>query len=350
MLAGSWAVILVGAIAATGHAAGAQRTRAVPLAVLGDSDSHSYGGFPPDLRGGRFRSSTLQWTEILAARRGDEVDLGPWGLWGTRRRWALLRRFLGLDFRWPMKQDFRHDLALSGAGCSDLTEGLGRQLPPLLSILRADPSAWSRGAVIIRIGINSVGRPQDLDRYAVAGLDAMAREAVEACVEYIESAVHSIRDVSADVAVALVGIAEDPNGARSADRWQSPVALARIREVLDYFDTRLAALAASDVRAAFVEDRAWWVGRLGGRDATGVLVPKSVSLGGTTSVTNSVGDHPRNAITADGHAGTVVNGLWVNHLLDVMNRELGFSITPLSDAEIAALADPTGAFGIAPPR
>src|SRR5690349_12364250 len=55
--------------------------RAIPIAVLGDSNSQSYHDdtwFPPHERGGPLRASTFQWTEVLARLRGSELDMGPW--------------------------------------------------------------------------------------------------------------------------------------------------------------------------------------------------------------------------------------------------------------------------------
>src|SRR3546814_8912268 len=62
----------------------APRPDRIPLAVLGDSDSHSYQdtiSFPVSTpaRGGQFRSITLQWTEVLARMRDKDLDLGQWG-------------------------------------------------------------------------------------------------------------------------------------------------------------------------------------------------------------------------------------------------------------------------------
>lgn len=343
------AVLVLGVVAGPRSLSGDQTGPPIPMAILGDSDSHSYQAFPPEARGGvAFRAVTLQWTEILERLRSREVDLGAWGVWGTRRRYALLRRVVRLETRYPMKEDFRNNMALSGARCEDLTSGLSRQVSPLLGILRREPEAWSRGIVVIRIGINSMGRADQLDQYAETGLDAAARSSVDDCMEHISSTIRSVRSVSPNVKLALVGVAEDPNGAGNADRWRSPTALSRIRQVLDYFDERLTALAAFDPAAVFVEDRAWWVERFGGRDGAGSLAPKSVSLGGPTSVTNSVGDHPTHAVTADGHAGTVTNGLWLNHLVSRLNQRFGLGLTPLSDGEIAYLVDPVGALGIAP--
>jgi hypothetical protein len=149
--------------------------------VLGDSDSHAYHDsirLSPSARGGvAYDPHTLQWTEILARLRSAEVDLGEWGTWGTRHRYAILHRLVGRAGRAPAKMDFRYSMALSGATCADLTTGRGRQVQPLADIIGANAARWSRGVVVVRIGINSIGNTA-LDRHARNGLDAEARSAV----------------------------------------------------------------------------------------------------------------------------------------------------------------------------
>src|SRR3954468_5096731 len=61
-----------------------------PVAVLGDSDSHSYQDRISfrrgnGERGAEYREITLQWTEVLARLHGDALDFGAWGTYGTRR-------------------------------------------------------------------------------------------------------------------------------------------------------------------------------------------------------------------------------------------------------------------------
>ena len=89
----------------------------VPIAVLGDSISHSYQdgiGFPPGSpdRGGARRAQTFQWTEVLARLRGAELDLGPWVTWGRPGTVAWARELIGLPAgRAPKKQDYLYNFA-----------------------------------------------------------------------------------------------------------------------------------------------------------------------------------------------------------------------------------------------
>src|SRR6478609_3283708 len=76
-------------------------TSAIPLAVIGDSGSHSYQDpitFPPGggLRDAALRDQTYQWTEVMTRLRGQEVDLGPWVRWGRGGVVAWMRDLVGL--------------------------------------------------------------------------------------------------------------------------------------------------------------------------------------------------------------------------------------------------------------
>jgi hypothetical protein len=104
----------------------------IPLAVIGDSDSQGFHDIhdpnaPAVPRGGRFAASTFQWTEALARMRGDQLDLGEWGVHGMRGRVAAAIEWVGLaptveswgwgEVRAPKKRDHRYNFAYSGDGC-----------------------------------------------------------------------------------------------------------------------------------------------------------------------------------------------------------------------------------------
>src|SRR5688572_17443685 len=97
---------------------------AVALAVLGDSDSHSYHDrvliTEQFRRGGELRATTWQWTEALGQLRGRFIDQGPWNTWGTYNKVADVMTALRLPGRAPRKEDFRYNFAISGAECHEL--------------------------------------------------------------------------------------------------------------------------------------------------------------------------------------------------------------------------------------
>lgn len=321
----------------------------VPVGVLGDSDSHSYGDSVyiggPTARGGPYRGATLQWTEIWAKLRPDEVTLGPWGEWGTRGAVASMRRAFGLHGRSPPKRDFRFNMAVSGARCDALGQGMSRQVQPLVELMDRDPEWWSRGLVVIRIGVNSFGQPPHLDALARGdSLPAMAE-----CAGFIRDAVAQIRAGHPRTGIALVGIFNNVHWARVTDRWQDSLSLRRISTALDAFDSTLVAMADADPAIAFHDDRAWMASLWGGRGEGGAPAYRSYLLEGGPAITNTVGDEPSNIVVADGHLGTAANALWLRSLIELVDAELGYDLTPITDQEIMGLIEDAEAW-VSTPR
>lgn len=324
----------------------------VPFAVLGDSDSHGYRdrlSMPGrDERGGRYRDTTYQWTEVLATLRGDELDFGPFGTWGTRGKVATLLAWLGVEVRAPMKQDHRFNFALSGAECDSLLGGPARQTERLLRLMRDDSARWAHGVVVIRIGVNSVGKQSDLDTFARTGLDTQAEQRLAECLEPIRRSVAMIRAEHPRTLLVVSGISDESDSVEGAKRWPDTTARANIAAVMDGFENRLQAIVAGDPRAAYYSDRGWFRGLWTRRDAAGETVFHPVNLGGPESVVNGVGDHPRFVTLVDGHAGTVQNGLWARDLLELLRARFALPVNPITVQEVARLADPRGEYGLAP--
>ena len=319
----------------------------VPLAVLGDSDSHGYQdtvSFPPGSpeRGGAHRATTFQWTEVLARLRGDAIDLGPRAVTGQRGIVARALRAVGIDARAPRKHDHLHNLAVSGQTCRDLDEGPTRQVPTLLRLMAADPARWQSGVVLIRIGVNSFGKAGDLDRLAADPDDAVVAAVIDDCVARIRGAVDAVSAAHPGTRFVLVGIFDNSHWSRYVGRWPSPTAQANIARGLDRFDGPLRRLAADRPRVAFFDDRAWFATRWGGRDAAGRPVYRAVPFG-PLQVTQSTGDVPNHTTLADGHAGTAWNAFWAQSLVALLNARFDLGIPPLGDAELATLLAPAPA-------
>jgi hypothetical protein len=328
------------------------RTR---IGVLGDSDSHSYHDsilLPPQQqqRGGEYRDTTFQWTEIWARLRPNEVDFGDWGTWGTRGTVAEVLSRIGFEGRAPRKQDYRYNMAFPGARCDHLMDTKARQAPRLVYLMNQEPERWANGIVIVRIGINSVGTTADLDAYAASGLTASAREKVNSCVRYLEEAVTLIRKAHPTTRIVVVGIFDDADSAMNLGRWRSPEARHNITSVLDLFDSSVRAIAGRDSYTVFADDRKWFRDDWGSRSSAGLPAYQGLALGGAIPVTNSVGDHPRNMTLEDGHAGTVQNGLWLIDMVALLNERWQFGFTPITAGEITHVADPNGAYGLSTVR
>lgn len=251
---------------------------------------------------------------------------------------------IGLEGRAPRKLDFRYNFAVSGAVCADLVEGDDRQVQRLTYLMKKDPSRWRNGLIVVRIGVNSFGQTEHLEEFAKSGLSSESRAGVLKCANDVRAAVRAIRAEFPLARLVLVGILDNSDWARNLSKWKSPIELARIREALDLYDNELRAIVRGDGYAAFFDDRKWFAQHWGGRDANGLPAYRSVSLGEALVVTNTQGDAPTNAVVEDGHAGTIWNGLWAAGLIDLVNREFGMHIEPISETEIVDLikdASPT---------
>lgn len=315
-----------------------------PLAVLGDSDSAGYQDriSLPDAsaRGGEFRGRTLQWTEILAQLRSDVLDLGPRAEVGEDGALDLITSGIVGQAARAHKHDHLHNFALSGWGCDSLLDSHRAQVPALIELLEADPPRWARGAAVIRIGVNDFGQRESLHALAADPSDADANARIDACVDAIGRSLAALRAASPGLLVVLVGIFDNSHWAPLQNQFQSPTDLVNIGHALDHFDNALRALAAADSRAVFFDERAWFAGHFGGRGTRGRPAYRSLRIG-KTRVRNSQGDAPRNAIVADGHAGTAWNALWASALLETLARELPEPrLRPLEPAEIEALLAP----------
>lgn len=322
------------------------------MAVLGDSDSHSYQDsetFPRggSARGGLFRATTFQWVDVLARLRPNEVDLGPWQLFGERRSWvADIWRGLGRPSRHPRKEDYLFNMAISGAKCDHLLNGPRRQVPGLLAHMDRNAQRWRSGVVVIRIGINDLGDVGTLDALTANPYDAAVAAKSTACLQAVERSVEEIRSRHPETAILLVGLFNNVHWARNLDRWQDARALANIDAGLADFDNGLRRLAARTPRTTFFDDQAWFRSHWGDRAPDGRPAYRPVRLGKTFEVRISEGDHPAHAYIADGHVGTVWNGLWAQSILQTMAGAWGMHVTPISAEEISRLADPDGRFGM----
>lgn len=318
----------------------------IRFAVLGDSDSQSYhdtlmlGG--PDMRGGAWRATTWQWTEVLARLRGDQVDLGAWGAWGSGKVRAYVDEAFGAPARTPRKDDYRYDFAVSGANCSQLLGHSQRQAVRLVELMDSESEAWRGGIVLIRIGINDLGDDAVLDALSHDRNAPEPNARIDACLAEIGKTVALIRSHHPDTHVVLVGVLSNADWSIKFDSWQSGAAIANIDAGLDRFDNGLRKLAAADrQQVVFLDDRAWFRGLWGARDEQGRPRYKTLRLPPGWAVTNTSGDDPHNAVLSDGHAGVVWNTLWTQHLIVALNTAFGMQLEPITDAQVLSFLQPS---------
>jgi hypothetical protein len=314
----------------------------VMLGVLGDSDSAAYQdrlAFPdPGQRpGGAFHAITLQWPEVMARLRKKQVDLGEWAVWGVPP-WASVARVrdgLRLPWRGPRRETHQNNLAWA-SGCESLTEGPWRQAQRLVDVMDEQPARWSSGLVVIRSGVNTFGKEDDLAALAADPNDPAVVSRMDACVAQYRAAVSLIHERHPSTRIVLVGIFNNADWAPYLGKWTSGQEQANLNRGLDHFDNALRAMAQSDPRLAFFDDRAWFTRHWGRRNPdTGQPDYRAVQIADVVSVTNSVGDSPENAVLANQHAGLVWNLLWSQGLVQLVRERFEFPIDEITADEVA---------------
>ncbi|GJH06432.1 SGNH/GDSL hydrolase family protein [Paraburkholderia terrae] len=329
------------AAVATGSAGPSDRIR---LAVLGDSNNQSYHDSlllaDPSLRGGPFRATTYQWTEVLARLRGDQIDLGEWGAWGTNKYRAYFDEAFGFPSRTPPKDDYRYNFAVNGATCNQLMGHPSRQAIRLVKLMDTEPQAWIGGIVLIRIGEADFGGQEVLDELARDPTASRPTALIDNCIAAIGEAVALIRKRHPDTDVVLLEAIGDANWSGDVDNPQFARALANVVASIDRFDNGLRKLAAADRHVHFFDDRPWSSRLWGARDEKGRPANKPVRLAPGWIITNTIGDDPHNAVLADNHAGVVWNTLWAQYLVTSLNAALGLHIKPITDDEVIGFLQP----------
>jgi len=325
-------------------AAPSTAANAIPLAVLGDSTSHSYQdrtAFPPGTRerGGTFHASTFQWTEVLARLRGNELDLGPWVQWGQPGWFAFAREFIGLPAsRAPRKEDYLYNFANSGASCKNLMgDQFGqrfRQAPRLVTLMNQEPERWRRGVVVIYIGANNWSGWLDLQSRDPAAPEL--RRTIDYCTQQIRAAIDLIHASHPSTRILLVGLVNQADDPENFDKFRSAAATANIKKALAGANAELRKIADADPqRISFADIDDWFVQRWGQRGSAGEPAYKTVTIGPRLRVTNSGGDEPNHTVLRDGHWGVAANAIWAQSFVARLREGFGLALTPISDEEVA---------------
>ena len=323
---------------------------ATPMAVMGDSDSHSYQdgrAFPPGgpARGGEFHARTFGWLESLARLRGSEVDPGPWLTWGSVGRISSVRRILGLPVgRVPAKEDYLYNFAYSGAACNDLMTGPFRQAPWLAALMDKEPERWRNGLVVIRMGLND-WQPM-LPLHAQDPTSPETDKTIARCRDRIAEAIALLRQHQPGLKFLVVGICNEIDDPGQFENFVSAAESRNVRIALDRFNGALRDLAERTSGTAFFDQDAWFQRLWGSRDADGRPNSyKTVTVGGSFQVTNTLGDEPHNALLADHHAGVVWQALWAQSLVQRLREAFGLPLTPIGDEELWRYLQPLVAPG-----
>ena len=316
---------------------------ALPIAVLGDSDSHSYRDHLKGIeRGGAYNDRTFSWLEGWHRLRPEEIEPGAFEESGSGRKLAMVQAFFGQSPRVPPKLDYAYNYALSGATCSTLQREWPEQGRWLQTRLQNEPERWNDGLIVIRIGVNDFGLPSHLAQWAED--PATGEAVVDGCLDDIAAMVTALRDAS-PAYIALVGVSHDYNlplvdydYGLKLDKDFSQQELDNVIAVIDRFDQGLARQADGDPRITFIQGGQWYPPHFGSRRDG---IRPDAAIGGVRIV-NAIGDSPDHLVTEDCHFGTIASGLFLQGAIRQLNEAFALGLTPITDEELVTLAGLAG--------
>jgi hypothetical protein len=274
---------------------------------MGDSDSDEYRA--EDNRGGEYSSTTFNWVELLALRRGLNF-----GCWGTR----VEPRRTGFAFNW----------ARSGATAASLLRE-GQHIG-----VASQVSAGKVTLVFLHIGSNDFLRR----RYEEIYNDELSDSALERKVaDFIDDTMTAV-DTVLDAGLVVVVMTEvlDPSLSPVISlEYPSTSGRQRVTDVVEAVNSGLSLMA--DKRGLVL---------VSSHEITKTLLER-IDKNGMLRVANYAidilnrGNGPTHLQLDDeaGHAGTVANALLANAwFVNPVNNSFGTAIVPFSDVEIAAFA------------
>lgn len=311
----------------------------VPLAVLGDSDSHSYQDTlsfaqGSEERGGKWRATSWQWSELLARWRGDQLDFGTWDAWGQSGWRHRALTWLGQAPRTPRKMDFQYNFAISGQGCDHLLE----QATYLRDLIEAHPAHWENGLVVMRIGGIALNNPLWLEAAANNPRARAVVDHVSLCQSAHTRAVALLQRAQPSLRLVLVGPLNDAHDPLNRTQWRTESGLANIEQALAPFDQHLKLLESQDpVHRLYFDNRAWFARQWVGQSDHGLPTYRTLQLGPLT-LKPDFGDAPSHLQLGDRHFGTAANALWAQALVQALQaRWPDLNLAPIGAAELDPL-------------
>jgi len=309
----------------------------MPVAVLGDSDSHSYrDSYDNKARGGKYHDYSYNWIELWSRLAKDEINPGQWGTWGSHYRIARLKNTLMLKSRSPKKLDYEYNYAVSGLRCRSLLNDWPYQGKWLLNEIRSNNDYWDNGIVIIKIGYNDIGKTSDLKKWKNSGLNTESSALVSSCTDSIITMSDSILAMSPNVKISIAGVARTYNFMDEWDEKLDEEGIKNIEEVLSDFDSRLKQYATDQARVAYIDDHLWFNKIFGSQESKDLKPRVKFSQG--VELINASGDEPINMLLRDHHTGTLYNGLWINHLITEINRQLNLTLSAPDLGQVEEIA------------
>lgn len=278
------------------------------IGVLGDSQSDEYRG--TDNRGYNFSNTTLNWVEILVRDR--DFNFGSWG-----------------EYREPRRAGYAYDWARTGATTRSMIES-GQHIGLAEQIKNGEVNV-----AVVFIGANDFGPYITHDGYEAiysgSLTEAQITDKKNKIIADIKTALETLQHAG-NVRIILVLIPDWGQHTGIQAAFPFPDQRNRVSTVISETNAELRKLA-EEKKTAVIDPNAFLT------DLPREEKGSRIEVGGVALERLVIDNNPRNMYVDDGvHLGTVMNGLFANEVIRVLNTQIANTVRPLSEEEILETA------------
>lgn len=276
------------------------------LAVMSDSSSDEYRANDNRAGGTQWATTTLAWTELLEKYRN--INLGPWGNRAEPRR-------SGYEYNWARTGAEAQDVVTTGQHT-----GIAQQTQSGLIDL-----------VYFQIGNNDFAYYRDgADIYSGAIAGQALQNKINDYLDDVETALDTVLSANGEVKVILGTVADPGNVPYWQSQFPDPAKRQRLVDALVTTNNGIKAMAASRPRVILFDQEIFATELLSRVDQNGSLIVGNEAI---TLITN--GNEPHHALLADNiHAGTVMEGIFANKVIELANTALSTQVATFSDNDL----------------
>lgn len=279
------------------------------LGVIGDSQSDEYRG--DDNRGYNYPGTTKSWVELLSEQRN--LNVGEWGTYAEPRR-------TGYAYNWARTGADSHSMVESGQHTGLAGQVERSEINVVVIFIGANDFAPFNGKVTGYEG-----------HYQDTLTDAQKRSQRNRIVADITTAVDTLQ-VAGDVRIILVLIPDWGRHLGMRTAFPFPDQRRLVTDAIDATNRELRDLARRQ-HLAVLDPNAFFDNLP--KDERGTRV----QVGDVALEQLLLTNDPRNMYLDDGlHMGTVLNGLFANEVIKILNTQIANKIRPFSDEEILRAA------------
>ena len=286
----------------------------IRLGILGDSSEDEYRADDNRAGGTQWAATTLNWTELL--HHYGKFDLGTWGTRSEPRR-------TGFEYSWSRSGAEAHDIVTSGALpgiVGQITQG---KIDVVYFTIGNNDFAYYRDGALIYNG-------------TISGQTLQNK--INSINSDITTTVTTLLNADPNLPIVLGTIADPGQAPNNIAQFPDASKRLRVSNAINAVNQTITQLAQSDERVTLFDVQEINLAIASRLDQNG-----NIRIG-SELILFSLGDEPHHAILSDGiHAGTAINGIYANFVMDKINLALGSSVSNFTDQEIlsyAGLSDP----------